>query len=183
MIVSGCTHRQNAQELIQRYISLHKAGKVDSLLLMHTEDTQFIFPGENPITGKRALRQLLEWDSVLHAELEMEGIFQKGDTIFVDTIVERSRFFKAMGISEIYYQSGTKIVLKNGLISQTYPAKFHQKSIEKISEQFSKVKQWLERNQPDLLNHLMPEGKIIQNAQTAKIWLEVLEKWQSSQKK
>ena len=176
----GCTSRFDPDAFVQRYVALHRSGDIDGLLALHTKDAEFIIPGQNPIRGRKALRDLLEWDRVLQSELDMDSIRMNGDTIVIDVVTETSKWFRAIGVSKARYGPGTRFVLRHGRIVGIYPASFDDETRDRVIRQFGRLAEWLTRNRPEVLDQLLPEGKFQYNAASARLWLTVLEEWNNA---
>lgn len=179
--IGGCTSRVDPTAFVQRYVALHRAGDVDGLLALHTEDSEFIIPGQDPIRGHAALRELFSWDVVLGTELVMEDIHLDGDTVVIDTIVERNKWFEAIGVSETRYRPGTRLVLRDGRIAGTYLSGFDEQTLSLVVEGFGRLMQWLSANRPDAQNRLLPNGMFRYDAASAQLWLNVMGEWQRSE--
>lgn len=173
----GCIERSTPGAFIERYVALHRSGDVEGLLALHAADAEFLIPGQQPVRGTEALRALFEWDAVLGSQLIMEGISADGDTILIESIVERNKWFQAIGLAEARHKPGTRIVLREGRILGIYPAAFDDGTQSRVIEQLDRVVGWLSANRPDTLERLLPGGKFRYDAASAGLWLEVLEEW------
>jgi ketosteroid isomerase-like protein len=179
--IGGCTSHMDPTAFVQRYVALHQSGDVDGLLALHTEDSEFIIPGQDPVRGHAALRGLFSWDVVLGTELIMEDIHLDGDTVVIDTIVERNKWFEAIGVSETRYKPGTRLVLRDGRIAGTYLSGFDERTHSRVVEGFGRLIQWLSANRPEAQNRLLPNGMFRYDAESAHLWLTVMEEWQRSE--
>ena len=174
---AGCSTRLDPTALVQRYAELHGSGDVDQLLALHAADAEFVIPGQEAVRGSAALRDLFEWDAVLGSRLVMDGITAHGDTVMIGSVVERNRWFQAIGIAEARFKPGTRLVLRNGRIVGTYPAAFDDQTQVRLTEQFQRVVAWLSAERPGALEELLPGGKFRYAAESARLWLEILEEW------
>lgn len=163
---------------IERYVKLHRSHDIDGFLALHTEDADFFRPGQktNPLHGA-ALRDLFEWDMACEAQLEMHGVSTNGDALVIETVIERSKWLRGLGLSELRYDSGTRMVLRDGLIAQTYPAAFSAESKSKLNPEFERLVQWLSANRPHDLERLLPNGQLKQDRASAMLWLDVMGQW------
>ncbi|NOX89825.1 MAG: nuclear transport factor 2 family protein [Calditrichaeota bacterium] len=177
LFFEGCEKKLDPVQFVRHYLELHRAHDIDGLLALHTDDTEFVLSKEQRLRGKKALRDLLEWDAVLESELTMRGISMRGDTIRIDTVIERNRLFKALGTEQVIYKPGTRFVLRNGLIAGTYPAGMSEESVKDGKKEFRRLIRWLSVNRPDTLARLLPGGKLRQDGASARLWLKVLEEW------
>ncbi len=176
----GCTTNSDPEDLVRRYVELHQAGDVEGLLALHTEDAEFVIPGQNPIRGTAALRDLFSWDAELASELVMEGISIDGDALVIDKVIERNQWFEGLGVSEAHYRPGTRLVLRDGRILGTYPARFHEETRSQVFAEFEHLLQWLSVNRADARERLLPGGKFRYDAPSARLWLEVMQDWNRS---
>lgn len=165
---------------VARYVALHRAGDVEGLLAIHTPDTEFLMPGQEPIRGRDALRDLLEWDAVLESQLEMQGIRLEGNTLWVERVVERNRFFQALGLDQVRYGPGTRFVLREGLIAGLYPAQQSEEDLARGRAAYQRLMDWLAADRPDALQRLLPGGKMRYDAESARLWLDVLREWKTA---
>lgn len=178
--LAACEEAFDPDAFVQHYVELHRARDIDGLLALHTDDAEFVIPGQNAVRGRKALRDLFEWDAVLDARLEMRDIHMEGDTIRVDTIIESNRFFEALGLPEVRYQPGTRFVLRDGLIAAVHAADLDEETLRRGLPAYQRLMAWLAANRPDDLARLMPDGKFRYDAESARRWLEVLEEWKRS---
>ena len=44
----GCSTAQTPAELVREYMDLHRAGDIEGMTALHTEDCEFIIPGQEP---------------------------------------------------------------------------------------------------------------------------------------
>lgn len=186
LMSAGCASPQDPAAdpaaFIAEYVRLHRAGDVDGLLALHTADSEFLIPGQAPIHGTAALRDLFAWDAVLGAELAMAGIRALGDTILVDSLVERSRWFQAIGLAEVRYRPGTRMVLYEGRIAATRPAAFEEETRQRLTARFQAFMQWLGQHHPEAGAQLLPGGQFRYDAASARRWLELLTAWNAAQR-
>lgn len=178
----GCSRDPNPVAFVRRYTALHRSGQVERLVALHTVDTEFVIPGQDAIRGTAALRDLFAWDAILGSDLVMDAISAEGDTIRVDLVIERNRWFQALGIAEVRHKPGTRLVLRDGLIRGTYPAAFEDATQRRVADRFGQLVEWLSANRPDVLERLLPGGKFRYDAASAKLWLEVLQGWQNARR-
>lgn len=177
LICAGCNKQPDPESFLEHYTKLHRSGNIEGLLELHTADSEFLLPGREPIRGTAALRDLFEWDAELGSELVMSGIHAIGDTIIIDSIIERNRFFRALGIDEVRYKPGSRFILRDGRIAGTYAADFDEESLRRLTENFQVVLKWVREHRSNALEQLLPGGKFRQDAASARLWLEVLADW------
>jgi SnoaL-like protein len=180
LALGSCARGLDPGALVEHYVELHRSGDIDELLALHSDDAEFLIPGQEPIRRIAALRNLFEWDAVLKSELFMDSISAEGDTIVVDSVIERNKWFQAIGLSEARFQPGTRMVLKDGRIVGTYPAAFDAETQKRVAAGFERIVRWLRQYRPEALERLLPGGKFKYDAASAKLWLEVFEEWKSS---
>lgn len=180
---TGCASQQDPARFLGHYVELQSSRDVEGLLALHTTDVEFLIPGQEPIRGTSALRDLYKWDAVLRSELLMGGIRTEGDTIVIDSIVERNEWFTALGLDEVRYMPGTRFVLEEGRIAGIYPAAFDDETQQRLMERFQPLMNWLGEHRPDALQQLLPGGRFRYDASTAELWLEVLADWNTSQQR
>ncbi len=183
LVYTGCASQQDPARFVGHYVELLRSRDVEGLLALHTADAEFLIPGQEPIRGTSALRDLYEWDAVLRSELLMAGIRAERDTIVIDVLVERNRWFTALGLDEVRYKSGTRFVLDEGRIDGIYPAAFADETQQRLMERFQPLMDWLGEHRQDVLPQLLPGGRFRYDASTAKLWLEVLADWNTYQQR
>jgi len=178
VIVSvGSENRPDPSGLLERYVELHHLGDVNGLIALHTEDAEFLIPGQVPIRGTSDLRNLMEWDAVLESELMMEGVTVDGDTISIEHVIERNRLFKALGVSEVRYQPGTRFVLRDRRVSGVYPSRFTPEIEVRVGKEFGELIEWMSKNRPQDYERLLPKGKFRYDGASARLWLQVVGDW------
>ncbi len=177
LMLLGCSRPVPDKEILDVYLEKHRAGDVEGLLALHTEDVIFYLPGQPPLQGRQALRGLLEWDRVMESRLEFGQMHARGDTQWVDSVVERSRFFRLLGLAEVEYFPGTYFVFREGKIARVHVAKMNLQKHPKSIQRYEQFVQWLEKTQPHIYRKLLPRGKYRYNEENAREWLRWLEAW------
>lgn len=97
----------------------------------------------------------------------MVGISHRGDTIIIDSVIERNNWFTALGLVEVRYKPGTRFVLEEGRITGTYPAAFDEETLQRLMGRFQPLLRWLGEHRQDALEQLLPMGKFRYNTSTA----------------
>lgn len=166
-----------AAAFVDRYVALHAAGDVDGLLALHHEDAEFVIPGQDPVRGTAALRDLMEWDVALGSVVEMADVRLDGDAVVVDTIVERNRWFELLGVPEVRYRPGTRIVLRDRRIAGVHVSGFDADTQARVMDGFARMHAWLSEHRPADRDRLLPGGRFRYDAASARLWLEVLAAW------
>lgn len=170
-----------AEALIEQYVMIHGEGDVDALLALHTEDAEFVIPGELPVRGAAALRDLFCWDEVLESKLTMEGIRVEGEAVIIEKVVERNKWFEGLGLAEVRFRPGTRLMVRDGLISGTYVTGFEEVSHSQFVDGFGRLVGWLSKQRPEMMDRLLPDGRFRYDEARARLWLQVMAAWHRSE--
>ncbi len=177
LLLTWSCSRPTLHDRVKGYLSAHNSHEVEETMVFYAEDCQFTLPGQQTIAGKSNVRALEEFDAVVNSELLFSDVEGRGDTVFIGQVRERNDWFRLAGIDEVHYQPGSKFIFRNGFITQIRPADLTAASAEALEGSLQAITKWASRERSKLLAELMPEGKFVYNAETARKWLELLRDW------
>ncbi len=179
LIPLGCYRIPSLDQRIQQMVEAHNRHDVTLELSFYAEDATFIIPGEKPIVGKAALRDLFESDAVWNSELALKDLVIRGDTV-TSSGTERNDFFRSMGIPEIHYAPGGKIVFRKGLIQRVETGLLEKEDSMAFEKAWSDVMAWLSVAHPELVKEAESGWLARYNARAAQDWMKLLAEWQAS---
>jgi len=182
LVLAGlaCSDAQRLDQLTRQYFEQHNRHDLSSELAFYAEDAVFEMPGWPPLRGKDALRDQFAFDSVLNSEIIVGGIRVLGDTVFIDSLTERNDFFRLLGISEVRYLPGTRLIFDGGQIEKVQSAQIRPEDMQATSENIEQVLEWLRVPHPELSSEIESGALFQYNAETANRWLQLLREWRGA---
>jgi len=179
LLLIGCNTNKSNINIFNKYISAHNSHDVGATIKYFRSDATFELPGQDTLFGMDRILSLEEWDAALNSNLQASSFVESGDTVIVNSIVERNDWFKNMGIDSIVYNPGTKIVFEDGLIKAIKPSSLIKESRESIINRLQMFMNWAKLVHPDELKELLPEGKFEYKKENAIKWVALLKEWQT----
>ena len=179
-LAGGCTGGVDHVAIFQDYAGAVTRNAVEEALGFHTSDAEFVIPGQVPIRGTDAMRDLLQWDSVLQSSLAFDGFEEVGDTLLVTSGSERNLWFSGVGLDSITYGPGLRIVFDGALISGIYPSALTPESQAEFEGRVGEFMGWAAQAAADDVGRLMPNGLFRYDASAALVWLELLQRYQAT---
>ncbi|KPJ90710.1 MAG: hypothetical protein AMS18_10205 [Gemmatimonas sp. SG8_17] len=176
----ACSEAQHLDELTRQYFEHHNRHDLTSELACFADDAVFEMPGWPPLRGKDALRDQFAFDSVLDSEITVGGLRVLADTVIIDSLTERNDFFRLMGIPEVRYLPGSRLVYRAGQIQKVQSAQILPADMEATSAAIERVLEWLHTAHPELGAEIESGALFHYNAETANLWLQLLREWRGS---
>ena len=179
LISSSCHRAVNHLDIIQQKVEAHNRHDITKELSLYADDIVFIMPGENPIVGKAALRDLCEMDSVDNDNLTFKDLTVYGDTVFA-TVIESSDWFRSFGIPEFHYQPGELTIFRKGLIHKVIQAQIVEEDKRTFEKNWSDMIEWLSSTYPELVKEAQSGWLARYDAMSALGWKKLLNEWNTS---
>lgn len=179
--VTACSKPPDPETQIANMISAHNRHDATGKLALFTDDASLVVGGQTPITGKMALRGLFEADSVMNSELVYAGLVVRGDTVLVNSVVERNDLLRLLGVPEVHYLPGTRVVFANGLVQRIETSKLDQREWRAMRDGFAALMNWVQTSHPELLREIASGRLSGNNATAARGWLELAAEWRESE--
>ena len=180
LIPIACGKAPNLEQRVIQMVEAHNQHDVTRELTFYADDATFFMPGENPIVGRAALRDLFEGDSIVNSELVFKDLVIRGDTAIVNSITERSDWLRFIGIPEIHYAPGSKMIFRKGLIHKVELAPFVEEDIRAYEKGWSDVMGWLSIAYPELVKEAQSGWLARYDAKATQTWMKLLAEWQAS---
>ena len=158
---------------VRTYFEAHNSHHVEKIMSLYAEDTKLTIIGAWTKKGKREIRKLEEWEAALNSHLTFTNLKASGDTITFK-VTEQDDLLRAAGIDKV--RGSCSMIFSSGLIKEIR-AELTPKSEEVLEESFDLIVEWVSQKRSHKLDELMPEGKWIFSAETAKGWLALVEEW------
>jgi hypothetical protein len=174
-LLSSC--EPTLERRVLEYERQVNARNIDRVLDLFAEDATFELQGSFSLSGKDALRDLAEWDSVLHSRLTLHRIETEGDTVLCD-VSESNEWLAAVGILEVVHPT-TMFVFKDGLIIHIQ-AETDSMGTRAIRGSLDAVLEWALLDRPQKVRELISDTGFVYNAENAVRWLQLLEDWKMS---
>ena len=153
------------------------AGNVDRVLALFSDDATVQAQGTLSLTGKEALRGMVEWDSVVHTHLTFYDMATEGDTVLAN-VVESNDWLAALGIQEILHPT-TRVVFRNGLIARM-ESETDSSDSQAIRGSLNALLEWALAERPHVVRSLVSDAGFHYNAESAVRWLGLLREWRDA---
>ena len=175
LIFTSCSKKP--EEVIAEYEKAFNTHDTNKLTSLFSSDAEIELSGLNKLSGLKQIRDYAEYDSVLHSNIKISDITSSdGKSFFVVALT--NDIFKTIGIDTVKYSkifkiSGGKI---NSISESATPA-----SDDKIKQFKDQFMLWAAKEKLDVLNEIMPEGRMIYNTANAKKYSELVLEWKKSE--
>jgi hypothetical protein len=180
LVPLACGKAPSLEQRVVQVVEAHNRHDVALELTFYADDATFSIPGENPIVGRAALRDLFEADSIVNSELVFKDVVIHGDTGIVNSITERSDWLRLIGIPEIHNSPGSKMIFRKGLIHTVELAPFVQEDVRAYEKGWSDVMGWLSITYCDLVKEAQSGWLARYDARATQTWMKLLAEWQAS---
>jgi hypothetical protein len=180
LVAPACSRTPNPRKQVEKMLAAHNRHDVAGELSLFTEDAEFVIPSQAPATGKAALRELFQADSVMNSELTYRGITVVHDTVFVDSVTERNDILRLLGLPAIDYTPGTKISFRAGLIRRIEVTSLDPKQFMAMQTAFRELMVWLRTAHPELLQDVQSGWLSTNTARSAEGWIKLATEWRES---
>lgn len=120
------------------------------------------------------MRPMIEWDSIINVQINLEVVRESGDSIICRKI-ERSEWFRLYGLDSVAFDPWI-IRLNNGKIKSIF-SRPNVESAVRMSQVSINVQKWADENRPIMLKELMSDGNFQYGTESAIKWLKLLREW------
>lgn len=181
ILLASIVHSCSSQ-LSQRVSIIQQAfdySNIDrTLAIAYTDDIRFEI-GTIILEGKQQMRAGAEWDSIVNTHLSFSDFRMNGDTV-ICKCTEENDLDKLLGVDHNYFDPVT-FVFKGSRIKYV---NFQRTAESRLAYNaaFGTFIQWASKERGQDLAELMPTGKFVVSAQTAKGWLVLVKEWLKANK-
>lgn len=165
-------------QLVRDYEATYNTHDVERLMAFYADDIRFEIAGVWVKKGKKAVRELAEWDKATNMHMTISDIKVSGDTVTFN-LVETNDWWEIAGIGGVHYEPSVMII-RNGLISELR-ATMTQASLDAYARVWPSIMSWASEHRSEELAELLPGGEFIYGMEAAKKWLVLLQEWRDAQ--
>jgi len=181
VIGTACSKPSDPKTQVAKMLAAHNRHDVTGQLAFFAEDASIVVGGQTPVTGKVAIRNLYAADSVMNSELMYADLVVHGDTVLVNSVVERNDLLRLLGVPEVRYLPGTRVVFTKGLVQRIETSRLDQRDWRAMRDGFMALMNWLQTAHPELQREVASGRLSGNNATAARGWLEVAAEWRESE--
>ena len=173
LIFFACAKKDPAM-LLQQYEAAYNTHNVDNIEDLLADSVVFKFDETMLIEGKDDIRNLIQYDSVLNAQLVFSNIQVNGDTAHF-TLTEKNDWLKMAHVEEYPYGNGELVFDNDGKVTffRVDEDKTSAKDFNKI---FTSIVDWAQKDHKEEVDDLLETGY---NAKNAERWIVLLKQWQA----
>lgn len=176
-LIIGCARQPSTETIVENYRVALNSHNVDELMQVYSDDIRFEIPSMRMmLSGKDALREIAEYDSVLNTIMTLSNIRISGDSVLCE-ITETNDWMNAAGFSSAHYPQAV-FVVKGGKISYI-GAVISDSSAKYFRNTLQSFMPWGNDNYPDDMAEMMPEGDFIFSAKSGKTIIRLLREWRA----
>ena len=181
VICASCSKPISLVTQVVNMIAVHNRHDVAGQMAFFADDATFVIADQTPIVGKAAIRDLYRADSVMKSELVYSDLRVSGDTVIVGSVVERNDLLRLLGLPDVHYLPGTRLVFKKGLIQRFEASRLDQKQWREMRDSFAALMTWLQTAHPELMREVTSGRLAGNNAESAGGWMKLAGEWRESQ--
>lgn len=176
-LIIGCARQPSTETIVENYRVALNSHNVDELMQVYSDDIRFEIPSMRMmLSGKDALREIAEYDSVLNTIMTLSNIRITGDSVLCE-ITETNDWMNAAGFSSAHYSQAV-FVVKGGKISYI-GAVISDSSAKYFRNTLQSFMPWGNDNYPDDMAEMMPEGDFIFSAKSGETIIRLLREWRA----
>lgn len=165
-------------EVVRAYEEAYNKHDAKAINQLYAPDAQFHIEGIMAIEGKPALAGRTDYDIELHTHIHVNPVSTHKNKLRA-RVTESNEWLHEIGIRTAEYESEFEV--DNGkiksIMAEPVPATGNA-----IKQTLNDFVHWGLSNRPSEARILMPEGKIVFNAQNARLGLIMLREWKAARK-
>lgn len=182
MILPAFVFLACSSQLTQRTSVIEHAfdySNIDNTLAStYTDDIRFELGGII-LEGKQALRGAAEWDSVVNTHLSFSDFRMIGDTVICKCTAEDD-LLKLQGNEHEYFDPVTIVFDDNRIKYVNFRRTAESLRVSNASSR--PFTEWASKKRSQDLAKLMPGGKFVLSAESARGWLALVKEWHNATK-
>jgi hypothetical protein len=166
-------------DVVESYRQAYNDHDLEKLTTLFAEDVSFEIGGQFSLQDKEQVRDLAEYDFALNIEMFIDRVETRGDTVQC-RLEEKNDWLEEAGIERTSYTAIFSI--ENGLI-RSISAEQSGPTAAAFKRVIGPLMHWAERERPELLAEMMPQGTFIYNGENAARSLALVREWLQLSKK
>lgn len=178
LLVTSSCNKDESKNTITAYLDAHNKHNVSKALTFYNQNIVFELKNTWTKNGLEEMKALEMWDSTLNSNLKLESAKISGDSVYC-RIIENNDWFAAIGIENLVHDP-TIFVVEDNKIKKiiAYPS---EETGEKIRQTIGSIMQWSQQTQDSTIYELIQNGQFVYSSVTAQKWMNLFEKWKSTQ--
>ena len=176
LVLSSCSSSPELKDSVRAYEDAYNSHNLEEVVSQFTNNPTFEIKGQFILKGKQALRDLVAYDIALDIHMSIGNMKTAGDTVYAH-LTETNNWLQVAGIGEAHYL--IEFVFRDGAIEREVgtPTPETETAFQDV---LRPLMAWAEREAPDRLEEMMPNGEFEYTAENAERTLALLEDWRRS---
>jgi len=179
ILVGGCQSGSNPENVIKDYFKYHNLHDIPKTLSFFADTARFIMTEQNQLQGRHEIRKLEEWNAAIDGKLEATGFNVRGDTVFINMIIEKNLWYKGLGIDSVVYSPGTYAVIMQGSISKFRPAPIEREYAQEVTIALKDFTEWASKERVEDIRKILQGKQFDYDHKNAPKWLELIGEWKA----
>ena len=176
--VIGCSQNPDYLETVREFENRKSAGDVEAVLALFVDEPSLHFGTLGTISGRPALRGILEYDVALNTKLDFAECTVNGEEVTC-RVVESNDWLKLVDIESITYDENRFVFAPDGRIDSVV-AILSSESGQSLGAVMAEFHGWATMNHPEEYGSLFSEdGAFVYSRENAGKVLELLRIWRS----
>jgi len=164
-------------ERVHEYEATNNAHDIEKLMIFYADDIVFEIVGVWVKRGKKAVRELAEWDRATNMRMTISNVKVSGDTVTLK-LVETNDWWRLAGMGVVEYDPCV-MVFREGLISEMRTT-MTRASLDAYARVWPSIIKWARDYRSEDLRELLPGGHFKYSGEHAQKWLALLRQWRST---
>lgn len=165
------------EDAVDRYLTRTNEHDVPGALDCLADSFELRFAGSEYAMTKDSLADALAWDAGAGGHNEWHVVEVDGPRVTVEGR-ETNEFLELLGIESLHFRS-TYVVDDDGRIaSQTHAVDWGDVTLEDAMEPLIA---WASRNEPEELEAIYPEGRMVYTEEMARRWVALARRWRTAE--
>ncbi len=178
---AGCSKGPGLEQRVAGMIAAHNRHDLTAQMTFFADDASYAIADQPAVIGKSVVREIFGADSVMKSELVYGALEVHGDTVIVGSVTERNDLLRLLGLPEVHYLPGTRLVFHKGLIRRLETTRLEQREWRTMRDNFAALMAWLQTAHPELMREVGAGRLSRNNAESAAEWLKLAAEWRESQ--
>lgn len=164
------------EDTVVRYLTLANEHDVPAALACLADSFELRFAGSGYAMTKDAVVDALAWDAGTGGHHEWRVVEADGPTVTVEGR-ETNEFLELLGIEALPFRSTFEVGDDGRIRGQTHAVDWGDVTLE---DAMDPLVAWASRNEPEELDAIYPEGRIVYTEEMARRWVALARRWRAT---
>lgn len=166
-----------AEDVVDRYLTRTNEHDVPAALDCLADSFELRFAGSEYAMTKDGLADALAWDAGTNGHNEWRVVEVDGPKVTVEGR-ETNEFLELLGIESLRFRSTFEVDDDGRILRQTHAVDWGDVT---LGDALEPLIAWASRNEPDELEEIYPEGRMVYTEEMAGRWVALAHRWREAE--